>query len=223
MTLTYSVEKSERKTLSLILERNNDIVIKAPLEATSEKVEDFFMRKQIWIYTKLEEKKCLIHCPEKKDFVNWEWFYYLWRMYKLHIVETEDFKLRFYKNRFELNSKYIDSGKEIFTDWYKHRFNEKILPRVKMIALNHWFEYTSISVKDLKNKWGSCTPDNKLNFHWKIILAPVSVIEYIIIHELCHIKEKNHSPKFWDLVARYMPKYENHKEWLKRNWWEFVL
>lgn len=223
MSLTYTVQKSERKTISLTLERNNDIVIKAPLKASQEKIEEFFIKKQIWIYTKLEEKKCLIHCPDKKVFVNWEWFYYLGRMYKLELVDNVDFKLRFHKNRFELNRQYISSGREIFTEWYKQKFNEKILTKVKKISIQYWFNPTKISVKELSNRWGSCTSDNKLNFHWKVMLAPVSVIEYIIIHELCHIKEKNHSPKFWDILARYMPNFEEYKEWLKRNWWEFVL
>lgn len=105
-------------------------------------------------------------------------------------MDNVDFKLRFSKNRFELNKQYIDSGKEIFIDWYKQRFNSKILPKIKKIALQHWFNPTKITVKELKNRWGSCTVDNKLNFHRKIMFAPVSVIEYIIIHELCHIKEK---------------------------------
>ena len=223
MSLKYSVIKSKRKTISLTLERNNDIVIKAPIEASHEKIEEFFIKKQIWIYTKLEEKKYLINCPDKKDFVDWEWFYYLWRMYKLKLVDEVDFKLRFYKNRFELNRQYINSAKELFIDFYKKKFNEKIYSKIKNKYLEYWLDVKKISVKELGNRWGSCTNDNKLNFHWKVMLAPISVIEYIIIHELCHIKEKNHSSRFWDILARYMPKFEEYKEWLKRNGGEFVL
>ncbi len=224
MSLTYSVEKSERKTISLTIERNNDIVIKAPVHATEEKIHNFFKRKQLWIYTKLEEKKYWLNSAiEKKEFADGEWFYYLGRIYKLILVDNVDFKLRFNKNRFELNRQYLDSGKEIFIEWYKQRFYERISSRVQFLAKKYHFQPTKISIKELKNRWGSCTQDNKLNFHWKIMLAPISVIEYIIIHELCHIKEKNHSAKFWDILSRNMPDYENYKEWLRKNGGDFVL
>jgi len=223
MSLTYKIIKSERKTISLIIEKNNDIIIKAPNNATQEKIEEFFMKKQIWIYTKLEEKKCISQSTDKKEFVDWEWFYYLGRMYKLKLVDNVDFKLKFTKNRFEFNRQFLNLGEEIFIDWYKHKFTEKILSKVKFLAKKHWFTPTKIIVRDLKNRWGSCTSDNKINFNWKIMLAPVSIIEYIIIHELCHTKEKNHSPKFFNLLYRHMPDFENYKEWLKRNGGELVL
>jgi len=225
MELKYNLIKSNRKTISLTLEVNNDIVIKAPLEAEEERINDFFERKKIWIYTKMEEKKYLINCPEKKEFVNWEWFYYLWRMYKLKVIESEniDLKLRFYKNKFELNKKYISIAKELFIDFYIEKFNLKILPKIKEISKENNFNYSEIKIKNLKNKWWTCSKDNNIKFHWKVMLAPISVIEYIIIHEFCHIKIKNHSPKFWDLLKRYLPKYEEQKNWLKINWWEFEI
>lgn len=223
MQLAYTVEKSERKTISLTIERNNDIIIKAPTEATDEKIKAFFNKKQIWIYTKLEEKKHHIASIDKKKFLEWEWFYYFWRMYKLILVDNVEFKLRFYKNKFELNRQYLSLGKEVFIEWYQNTFADRIKSRVKFLAKKYDLQPTKISVSDLKNRWGSCTKENKIQFHWKIMLAPISVIDYIIIHELCHIKEKNHSPKFWDLLARNMPDYEKYKEWLKKNGWELVL
>ncbi|MBS8122501.1 M48 family metallopeptidase [Candidatus Vampirococcus lugosii] len=223
MNLNYEIIKSKRKTICVTIERNNNIIIKAPNQASDEQIKDFFDKKQLWIYTKLEEKKCLSYSFKNREFVNGEGFYYLGRMYKLKLVENVDFQLRFYKNSFELNKKYIFNGKKIFVERYKKRFNKKIFPRVKLLAEENGFEINKISIKDLGNRWGSCTSNNNINFHWKIMLAPVSVIEYIIIHELCHTKEKNHSPKFWDLVYKYMPDYQNHKEWLKRNGGELVL
>lgn len=223
MALNYRIIKSERKTISLTIERDNSITIKAPLKATDTQISNFFDKKQLWIYKKLEEKKSFINSINNKEYVNWEWFYYFWRMYKLKLVENVDFKLRFYKNAFELNKKYINNWKDVFIEWYKLKFNEKILPRVKFLSQKYWFKPNKISVKNLSNRWGSCTKENNINFHWKIMLAPISVIDYIIIHELCHIKEKNHSPRFWDNLCKIMPDYENHKEWLKINWWDLTL
>ena len=223
MWLTYQVVKSERKTLYLTVERDNSIVIKAPKKASDEQIRKFFEKKQLWIYTKLEEKKYLSNTLKNREFLNWEWFFYFWRMYKLKLVDNENFKLRFYKNTFELNNNFTENWKEIFIDWYKTKFKEKTYKRVEFLASKYWFSPNKISVKDLGNRWGSCTKNNNINFHWKVMLAPISVIDYIIIHELCHIKEKNHSPRFWDMLYKYMPDYEYHKEWLKRNWWELDL
>jgi len=223
MTLPYKIEQSERKTISLTIERNNDLVIKAPLHATHQKIEEFFFKKQIWLYTKLEEKKNIEKSTSIKELVPWEGFYFLGRMYKLDIVDEVDFKLRFKNRKFELNREYLVEWRELFLDWYKTQFYDKVLPRVKNLSNRCGFEPTNISVQELNNRWGSCTKDNKLNFHWKVVMAPLSVIDYIIVHELCHIKEKNHSSKFWDMVERFMPDYQNHKEWLRKNWGEFVL
>ncbi len=223
MELTYELKKTNRKTISLTIERNNDIIIKAPLHATDEKVEDFFVRKQLWIYTKLEEKKQFMDCPDKKEFVDGEGFYYLWRMYKLQLVDNVDYKITFQKNTFFLNRQYTNIWKELFIEWYKQRFEKRVTSRIKLLSNIHGLHPTKVSVKELKNRWGSCTSDNKLNFHWKVMLAPLWVIEYIIIHELCHIKVKSHSPKYWDLLAKHMPDYEWYKDWLKRNGWEFIL
>ena len=72
-------------------------------------------------------------------------------------------------------------------------------------------------MKDLRNRWASCTSSDIINFHWKAILAPIDVIDYIILHELVHTREKKHSPKFWTILSGIMPDYENHKDWLRRN------
>lgn len=216
MDLQYKVYKTNRKTISLTLERNNEVVIKAPYHATDDKIEEFFLRKQEWLYTKLEEKNKFVDYPNKRELQNGRWFYYMGRMYKLEIVENVDFKLRFYKNKFELNKEYIENWHDIFIEWYKERFNQKILPRVKLFSKKYNLSPEKISVKDINNRWGNCSKENKLSFHWKIMLAPIAVIDYIIIHELCHIKYKNHSPLYWTMLSSLMPEYEEHKDWLKR-------
>lgn len=216
MDLIYRVHKTNRKTISLTLERNNEVVIKAPNHATAEKIEDFFVRKQEWLYTKLEEKNTFVDYPNKREIQSGRGFYYMGRMYKLEIVEHVDFKLRFHKNKFELNKEYIENWHDIFIEWYIERFNQKILSRVKSYSKKHNLIPEKISIKDLNNKWGNCSKENKISFHWKIILAPISVIDYVIVHELCHIKYKNHSPAYWTLLSRFMPDYDNHKDWLRR-------
>ena len=74
-----------------------------------------------------------------------------------------------------------------------------------------------INIKDLKNRWGSATSDNTINLNLNLIKAPRTVIDYVIIHELCHLKMKGHSSKFWSMVQKYMPNYEDQRRWLEIN------
>ncbi|WAI01342.1 M48 metallopeptidase family protein [Methanogenium organophilum] len=87
-------------------------------------------------------------------------------------------------------------------DSYKDRFEE--IPR-------------GIRVIDFKYRWRSCSSKNHLNFHWKIILAPMTIVDYIVVHEMAHLIEKNHTPEFWEIIGTVLPDYEQRKEWLRRN------
>jgi predicted metal-dependent hydrolase len=74
-----------------------------------------------------------------------------------------------------------------------------------------------VKIVELKTRWASCTPKGNLNFHWKCIMAPPSVLDYLIVHELVHLKHLNHSRKFWDDVSIIIPEYKAHEEWLRKN------
>ena len=96
------------------------------------------------------------------------------------------------------------------------RKNE-IIPKVRFYANNLGVTYNKIMISDLKYRWGSCTPKDNLNFNWRLIKAPMFVIEYVIVHELAHLLEGNHTPEFWNIVKVQVPNYEKAKEWLKEN------
>ena len=74
-----------------------------------------------------------------------------------------------------------------------------------------------VGIKSFKSRWGSCSVKGKLDFNWKIVMAPNRIVDYVVVHELCHLKQHDHSPKFWTLVERVVPDYESCKEWLKKN------
>jgi hypothetical protein len=94
---------------------------------------------------------------------------------------------------------------------------EKIIPKVKFHAKNIGVKYKSIKILDLKYRWGSCTPKDNINFNWRLIKAPIYVIDYIIVHELTHLIEPNHTPEFWNIVSVQLPHYIKAKDWLKIN------
>ena len=96
---------------------------------------------------------------------------------------------------------------------------ETITKRVSYFARLMGVSYRNITIREQKTRWGSCSSEKNLNFNWKLILAPPEVLDYVVVHELCHLKEMNHSKAFWDEVGKVMPEYETHKLWLKENGW----
>lgn len=83
-------------------------------------------------------------------------------------------------------------------------------------------EYNKIFIREQKTRWGSCSSDRNLNFNWKLVLAPPQVLDYVVVHELCHLKEMNHSQAFWNKVEEIMPSYQEQKQWLKDNGWKLI-
>lgn len=100
---------------------------------------------------------------------------------------------------------------------FRRLAKEKIPKRVALFAEQVGVDYGKITIKDTKSRWGSCSYQGNLNFCWRLILAPEKVLDYIVVHELCHRLEMNHSARFWAEVKRVLPEYEKGKEWLKEN------
>jgi len=121
------------------------------------------------------------------------------------------------------NIKKIKSGHdlvnnhELLTIWYKHIANKYIKQRVAEIASKNKFEFNRLFIRDQKTKWGTCSSGKNLSFNWRLILCPIHVQDYLIIHELSHLYEMNHSAKFWQKVAELCPEYSNAKKWLKEH------
>ena len=103
---------------------------------------------------------------------------------------------------------------------YIRKAKETITKRVFYFARLMGVSYRNITIREQKTRWGSCSSEKNLNFNWKLILAPPEVLDYVVVHELCHLKEMNHSKAFWDEVGKVMPEYETYKLWLKENGWK---
>ncbi len=135
----------------------------------------------------------------------------LGKYYKLEVVPDEI-------KGVELDSKFLISkanqknAEQLFREWYFKQAEEKLIPKVKHFANHLGVHCNKISILDLKFRWGSCTPKDNINFNWRLIKAPVYVIDYIIVHELTHLLESNHTPDFWNIVSVQLPHYDKAKE-----------
>jgi predicted metal-dependent hydrolase len=216
--IDISVEKTERrKTVSIFIERDGSVRVLAPISASDETIETAVKSKEYLIFTKLAKWKELNQGKVKREYVNGQSFLYLGRNYRLKLTENQDVALKISGGFFLLDIKHLSKADKVFKEFYKEKALLKIKERMKVHEDKFPTKPTSIKVLELRNRWASWTPKNGLNFHWKCIMAPVSVLDYIIMHEMVHLKYPNHSTDFWNELDKKMPDYREQENWLKRN------
>jgi len=210
--------KGRRKTISLHIREGGEIVIHAPHKASKREIEEFLREREAWVVRKLLEEK-----ERRKElqrgFVPGEKFLYLGEWYPLEIDESgrKGLPLTLSFGNFVLNKDYIEEAKDLFVEWYKREAKEKIEGRVRYYSNRFRLFPKQTKITGAKSRWGSCSRDNRLSFSWRIIMAPLKIIDYVLVHELVHIKEKNHSPNFWSALEKILPDYRECRVWLRRN------
>jgi len=213
---------ADRKTTDIVIERNGIIVVRPPLNYSPEQVDAIVESKRLWIYRNLAEWRDLNATSVIREWVNGETFLYLGRSYRLSLINQQTESLKLKEGRFCLNRKIVDKGgadaaKKAFEAYYIEKGLQRISDRVKYYAPKTGVKATSVKVKDMGFRWASCSASGVLNFHWKCMMAPAKIIDYIIVHELCHMHYRNHSEAFWNEVDKVMPDYQERKEWLRKN------
>lgn len=215
MTLTYTTKySSKRKTIGLVVERDKSVVILAPAGTSQEVLDLFIAKKRFWLYEKINYSPKFGDQRPETPFISGKAVPYLGKNYKLDVVKEPMDGITF-EGKFIVSEQNLQRGKAILEQWYKRKAKEKITPLVERYAKQLGVEYKEVFISDLKYRWGSCTLKGNLNFNWRLIKAPQFVINYVVIHELAHLIELNHSERFWNIVKVQMPNYEEAKDWLK--------
>ncbi|KJZ14569.1 metal-dependent hydrolase [Halomonas sp. S2151] len=218
--LTFEVrESSRRKTLEITVDRDGELVIAAPSGTDERLLRDFVIEKRLWIYRKLAQKAEQRRRLPQKEYVNGEGFLYLGRSYRLKRVATDaqSAPIKLVNGRFQLRQDALPDAREHFIRWYTTRATAWLLAKVKEHARRMGVEPAGVTVQDLGYRWGSCGKGNRVYFHWKTILLPRHIAEYVVVHELVHLREPHHTQAFWRRLERAMPDYEQRKGWLARH------
>lgn len=216
--IEIKIEKTDRrKTLSIFIERDGSVRVLAPASSSDDIIENAVRAKQYQIFTKLAKWKELNQGKVNRQFVNGQSFLYFGRNYRLSIVENQEVPLKLSQGYLTLDKSKLTKAQDVFKQFYKEKAEQKIKERLKQIEEKFQEKPTSIKVMELQNRWASWTPKHGLNFHWKCAMAPVPVIDYIITHEMVHLKYPNHSPEFWNELDKKMPNFKEHENWLKQN------
>jgi len=211
---------SDRKTTDIIIERDGSIVVKPPEFIEPEQADEIVWSKRMWIYKNLAEWKDLNRSSVLREWVNGETFLYLGSRYRLLIDDNQEIDLLLKGGRFVIKSTIVNdvkAAKKAFIDFYSDKGIIRLNDRVEHYAKQLGLTPGKIAIKDMSYRWASCGKNNSLQFNWRIIMAPIKIIDYVIVHELCHFNHKNHTVAFWNEIDKVMPDYPERKEWLKNN------
>jgi len=176
-------------------------------------IDSFIEEKSAWIVRTQEKLKSIEAIPEKK-FEDGEMFMYLGVEYPLTLVKPQRPALKF-NDGFTLGVTAQKRGMQAFTKWYKEQAFDVISERVKILSAMHGFKPEQVKISSAKTRWGSCSADGTLNFTWRLVMAPLDVVDYVVVHELAHLRVRNHSPRFWKLVESIYPEFKKHRKWLR--------
>jgi predicted metal-dependent hydrolase len=227
--LRVEVRRSpRRRTVDLIVDRFGDLVINVPQALPPRDVEAIVRRKQEWIYTKLNQKELVLRPGDPKEYVTGEGFHYLGKKYRLKLFDAESTDahvapLRLLNGRFWMHRASASEGRDHFIRWYTSQGLKWIACAVEVLEDRVGAKPRSIYVRDLKYRWGSCNAGGDAYFHWRLMLLPPRVIRYLVVHELVHLHEHNHSPAFYDRLGRAAPEYREIEAWLEANGDEYTL
>lgn len=219
MKLAYTIQRSaKRLKLTISVERDRSIVVHAPEGISEEKIRQVVESKRQWIYEKMAhpQKYQVLPHPPGKELVSGESALYLGRQYRIEVVKAGLAEIQFLQ-RFFIPATQGKKREEALREWYIGKAKEKIIPRVKIHAHELGVNISGVKIVDNRFRWGSCTLKNNVNFNWRLIKAPMFVIDYVIVHELAHLIEANHTPRFWNIVRAQAPTTEKAKAWLKEH------
>ena len=217
--IEYSLVRSRRKTASIYIERDGQVSILVPEKLTDRQVEALLESKRKWIYKSLAEWQDLNARKVHRDYVNGEGFLYLGRSYRLKLVSDLAEPLMLKDGYFCLrtNNGSLPDADAAFKAFYRAKGARPHPATGRLFPGEDGRGAQGVKVIDLKHRWASCSPGGNLNFHWKCMMAPLTILDYIVVHELAHLIYPNHTKAFWNEVDKVMPDFQERKEWLRLN------
>lgn len=220
--IEFTLIRSDRKTADIVIERSGEVIVRAPAGLDDEQVRAAVADRAVWVHRSLAEWEDLNSSRRHRPLLQGQGFLYLGRSYRLKLVADADVSLRLKNGRWEMSEAFIvregqPAARKAFRDFYIAKGLQIFTERVRSLAPLVGVHPGEIAIKELGYHWASCGAGGTLNFHWKTMMAPQSVIDYIVVHELCHLHHRDHSDAFWNEVDKVLPQYQERKQWLRVN------
>ena len=215
------VIRTERKKSASIQLQGDLVKVSVPMTLSDRHIRDLVIKRTSWIKRKLQEQSNR-PIPAPREYISGETLTYLGKNYRLNVLIGEQPSVKLRRGYVEVTISDTDVDPKttvhsLLQDWYRShaqmRLEEKTSHLAEIIGVNP----SSVTVKNYKSRWGSCSTKGDISYNWKIIMAPQNLVDYVIPHEMCHILEHNHSSKYWKHVERHVPNWREYREWLKHN------
>lgn len=218
-TIHYTVQLSKRKTLSIIVTPDGLVIVKAPDDASTERINEKVHKRASWILKQQHYFRSFgEHTPERR-YISGESHLYLGKQYMLRVNKGKPENVKYKGRYFEIVCSPQSKAKELMKEWYrshaKVKFAEIAEPIIQRFK-HYQVEPSSLHLQEMNNRWGSCTNSGKIILNTELIKAPRPCIEYVITHELCHLVHREHNKQFFNLLATEMPDWEIWKNKLER-------
>lgn len=220
--ISFNLQRNSRKRLKIVVTPELEVEVYAPRTATDDQVRAAVTQKGFWIIRKLEKQTAFHPLPTPRQYISGETLVYLGRQYRLR-VETGAAQPAKLRGR-HLTVQVADSAnrrdvRRAVDTWYRERSRQTIgryLEKCQVITRRHGVPAPKLMIRSMRRRWGSCSPAGKITINLKLVRVPVHCIEYVIIHELCHLKHHNHSKAFYSLLTRCLPDWRQRKAELDR-------
>ena len=220
-TISYILKRSARaKRMRLELKRDTGLTVVVPRSYRLDRLSGFLETKQNWILNNLAKCENIQSLYTRKELKNGDTIPYLGRDLKLVIQEshrrTSNVKLM--QDTLTVNLRSGNGRLNIALErWYRMQAAELMKKKVDRLSARLGLSYTRLTIRGQKTRWGSCSRKGNLSLNWKLLMAPEPVIDYVILHEVIHLKEMNHTKRFWHLVAEQCPRWRQHRKWLRNH------
>lgn len=217
MELAYTIKRSEkRRKVTITVDRDRGVIVLAPMGASESAIDQIVQAKRAWIYEKVNhpQKYNNLPHPPGKELVNGESALYLGRRYRIEIVKTVEETVTL-NGTFRVPGLKPEDRRAALRAWYIAEAEAVILPKVENQARRLGVSPTSVKIVDNRYRWGSCSVEKDVRINWRVVKAPVHVIDYVIVHELAHILEQNHTEDFWGIVRAHSASLDRSRDWLR--------
>ncbi len=216
---SFEIIRTDRKRSASIYLDGELIKVRVPKSLSDKRVRELIDKRVPWIRAKLKEaaERPVV---KPKEYVSGESFPYLGRNYRLRVTKRNESSIKLKHGYLqatvcETNKEPQATVRSMLISWYKEHARKRLSEKTKRFAKIIGVEPQSVTVKNYKSRWGSCSVKGVISYNWRIILAPHRIVDYVVVHELCHMLEHNHSTRYWKHVERYIPDYKERRNWLK--------
>jgi hypothetical protein len=215
--------RSKRKTFKIEVRQDGSLLVRVPEQVSTQEIQDVLNSKRRWILRKRADIYREDISADPKKFIEGEKFVYLGVVYPLSVDGADGAQLIFDGKKFVLSKEHQPNARDVFVSWYRECAYRHISERVQKYSSQYNIPFEKIRITNAEKRWGSCNNKGILHFSWRLAMAPQDVIDYVIVHELAHIKHLNHSRAFWQEVIAIMPDFKERKRWLFKNGHRLIL